>query len=390
MSDLTGKYIRNTYQGVLQISESNRLYDGTGSLRQTLNVTASWAANAPVGNYATTGSNTFVGNQTITGSLYVSESMESHYIDFTDGNEPSYKEGRLYYSDSDGTLSMKTNSPNVTLQIGQEIHVRIRNRTGGTLLNGRAVYIVSASAGYPHVDYIDVNTTGKGKIAGILTEDIANNGLGYMTFQGLVRDVDTSAFLQGDPLWTSGSQGEYDNKQVPSPAHSSRLGYVLYNHATNGVILVQIENMPHFNHLHDVCNCVTGSDGSVPFYSELNKNFSGSYNRGFTIKENGVQISGSLVLTGSIVRNNKTIASNYSVLTTDDVIFANTATNFSASLYDAAGQDGRTLTFKIVGNGNLTIEPSGSQTIDEENNLIITDKFVSVDLIASGANWYII
>ena len=36
---------------------------------------------------------------------------------------------------------------------------------------------------------------------GMATENIANNGFGAITTEGLVRDVNTAAFTEGDMLW---------------------------------------------------------------------------------------------------------------------------------------------------------------------------------------------
>ena len=62
--DLTGQNIENTYQRVLQ-TDGTFIYDGTGSLF-TISGTG---GNIDTGSFATTGSNTFIGNQIVTGSL---------------------------------------------------------------------------------------------------------------------------------------------------------------------------------------------------------------------------------------------------------------------------------------------------------------------------------
>jgi hypothetical protein len=53
--DFTGQDIENTYQRVLQITGSF-IYDGTGSLVNTLNVTASFATTASYAEYAVSAS----------------------------------------------------------------------------------------------------------------------------------------------------------------------------------------------------------------------------------------------------------------------------------------------------------------------------------------------
>ena len=68
--DFTGQDIETTYQRVLQTDGSN-IYDGTGSL-VPLNISSA--------SLATTGSNIFIGDQTITGSISVTNSVTASYF----------------------------------------------------------------------------------------------------------------------------------------------------------------------------------------------------------------------------------------------------------------------------------------------------------------------
>ena len=85
--DLTGQNIENTYQRVLQTPDGTTFYDGTGSLVtlpsanvSNLVTTSSFNAftssvNTFTSSLATTGSNIFIGDQTISGSVNVSGSI---------------------------------------------------------------------------------------------------------------------------------------------------------------------------------------------------------------------------------------------------------------------------------------------------------------------------
>lgn len=105
---------------------------------------------------------------------------------------------------------------------------------------------------------------------------------------------------------------------------------------------------------------------------------------------NSINLDGNININGNISRKSKTITSNYNVSTGDNIIFVNSISAFSASLFDATNNNGKSLYFKVIGNFPFTIQPSGSQTIDGNSNLIITDKWTSVEIITSGSNWYII
>jgi len=73
--DLTGQNIETTYQRVLQTDGVN-IYDGTGSLF----VVSGSGGNINTSSFATTGSNIFIGNQTVTGSISVTNSVTASYF----------------------------------------------------------------------------------------------------------------------------------------------------------------------------------------------------------------------------------------------------------------------------------------------------------------------
>jgi hypothetical protein len=68
--DFTGQNIETTYQRVLQ-TDGQSVYDGTGSLI---------SINLDSASIATTGSNIFIGNQIVTGSISVTNSVTASYF----------------------------------------------------------------------------------------------------------------------------------------------------------------------------------------------------------------------------------------------------------------------------------------------------------------------
>jgi hypothetical protein len=74
--DFTGQNIETTYQRVLQ-TDGQFVYDGTGSLV---------SINLDTGSFATTGSNIFIGDQIVTGSISVTNSVTaSYFVGIIDG-----------------------------------------------------------------------------------------------------------------------------------------------------------------------------------------------------------------------------------------------------------------------------------------------------------------
>jgi hypothetical protein len=74
--DFTGQNIETTYQRVLQ-TDGTFVYDGTGSL---VNINISGSPSIDTSAFATTGSNIFIGNQTVTGSISVTNSVTASYF----------------------------------------------------------------------------------------------------------------------------------------------------------------------------------------------------------------------------------------------------------------------------------------------------------------------
>lgn len=140
---------------------------------------------------------------------------------------PAHTTGHLRWNQTADTLEFDATPTGVTLQIGQEQWVRVRNTTGSTISNGRAVKITGATGNRPLVSLDD----GEGMIIGIATHDIANNSNGVVTTFGLVRDLDTSSFTEGDRLYSS-STGT-----LTTSVTSSIAGTVANVHATQGTVL---------------------------------------------------------------------------------------------------------------------------------------------------------
>lgn len=170
------------------------------------------------------------------------------FIDFiTSGTNPAHLAGRLFWDVENNTLAFHTDISGVTNQLGQEIYVRGRNISGGTLLNGRAVYISGVSAGRPRFDYaVNNNPIIAGKTIGILAHNVANANEGYATVLGSVGDLNTSAWAAGDVLYLDTSNGQLTNVK-PTPSLTTmivRIGVVLISDATTGRIFVTPDITP--------------------------------------------------------------------------------------------------------------------------------------------------
>ena len=168
--------------------------------------------------------------------------------------------GDVRYSTESKTLEVKV-SDTVSIQLGQEMQTRVKNDAGVQINNGQLVYINSAAGANP---LAKIASTTDANIAqrtfGMATENIANNGFGAITTEGLVRDVNTAAFTEGDMLWL-GVNGTVTNVEPVAPTPKISVGMVLRSNVNSGVIYVKIRAIARNQKLSDVyAPTLTGGD----------------------------------------------------------------------------------------------------------------------------------
>jgi hypothetical protein len=170
--------------------------------------------------------------------------------------------GVMRWNDTDGTVDLVLKGGNVTLQVGQEQVTRVVNKSGGDFLqaNYQAVRINGAQGNRIRVALAladsDANSA---ETLGLVTETILNNQEGFITSNGLIRDVNTTGSLQGetwadgDVLYLSGTvSGRITNIKPTAPVHTVIIGYVIRAHATQGQIYVKVDNGYELGELHNV------------------------------------------------------------------------------------------------------------------------------------------
>lgn len=152
-------------------------------------------------------------------------------------------EGVVSWNAEDHTLDIQTEVANTRIQAGQENVIRVRNTTGSLLADGTAVYITGASGQRATVgkalasDASHVRAT-----IGLVTSDIADNNNGYVTTQGLVRGVNTSAFAEGAVLYLSDATAGSITDTAPTANDVVRIGWCVVS-GSNGTILVSVRRM---------------------------------------------------------------------------------------------------------------------------------------------------
>jgi hypothetical protein len=233
-------------------------------------------------------------NIILTGSLLVTQSHIStvDYIDFTIlPTSPAHNQGRLHWLDDTKTLQIDTDVNNFMIEVGHQNVVRGRNVTGFPLTKGTVVYINGESGNRP--TFTTASWTGdltSAATLGFIAETINDNQTGYVVTNGILRGINTNAYLPGTQLYLS-SSGQYTSTVPISPLHEVRLGKTI-TQATDGYIYVDIMNGYEIGELHDVSASVY-SNGDLLVY-----------NSGSRVWTNTKTLSGSYTLSGSLSTNN--------------------------------------------------------------------------------------
>ncbi len=140
----------------------------------------------------------------------------------------------------------------------------VKNENLTTVTKGSVVYISGANGDNALISLADADSeTTSSKTLGFVVADIASGAQGQVVTNGLLNKVDTALATAGQAVWLSGTAGQFVFGNPPAkPAHSVYLGVVIRAHATNGEILVKVQNGYELNELHDV-NAGSPSDNNV-------------------------------------------------------------------------------------------------------------------------------
>lgn len=162
------------------------------------------------------------------------------YADFyVSDTPPDHKTGRVFYDNISKTLAFYTHIQDTIIQVGQESVVYVRNNSGATILNGTPVYISGAVGQFPTIAIASADDPDTCCLLGLATHDIDNNTNGFVTISGEVRDLDTSAFTDGDEVYLGVSPALLTDTYPGFPNYAVRVGHVEYAHPVNGKIVVR-------------------------------------------------------------------------------------------------------------------------------------------------------
>jgi hypothetical protein len=249
------------------------------------------------------------------------EKNNSVATDYVDHNisapVPADKPGRVYWSDDDATLDLMLIG-GVTYQFGQQLDFHPKNTSGVQIDKGMAVMatgVVGASTKITCARAVADGTVAAQYMIGIATQDIPNNGFGYVAWFGSVRGFNTTGANKTVPeVWVDGDilyfdpayPGELTKVQPVAPNLDLPIA-IITNAANNGAIFVRMKTGETMNELHDV-NAPSPASGNVLIYDAVQTRWEAAAvtagtNIALTPSAGGLTIATTAAITADLTNN---------------------------------------------------------------------------------------
>jgi hypothetical protein len=185
----------------------------------------------------------------------------------------------MQWNDDDGTIDVGLNA-DVVLQVGQEMQFYAKNTSGGAIDNGSPVMFTGTLGASGKLTFSKAVADGSITslyMMGVATEDIPNNGFGYITSFGKVRGFNTSGapysetWADGDIIYFSPTVAGGWTNVLPAAPNLDLPVAVVLNAATggSGSIFVRMNTGQYLTSLHDV-HALSPSDGQILAYNAAN------------------------------------------------------------------------------------------------------------------------
>ena len=166
-----------------------------------------------------------------------------HYIQFALDPSVAPAEGRLWYNPEDDTLNVGM-SGGVVQQVGQEFFMPpCKNNSGVVINNGDFIMATGVSGDKVTIaKAITDGTIAPEYMIGVATQQITvDSEVGMVCTNGIVRDIDTSAWAVGTILYPNPAvAGGLTSTKPSAPNIKTPIAIVLRQHASTGRILVRM------------------------------------------------------------------------------------------------------------------------------------------------------
>jgi hypothetical protein len=153
---------------------------------------------------------------------------------------PAAGKVRLYVQDAAGVGRLRAlHSTGSNLAFFRDQVTRVKNTSGGALAVGDIVYVTGATGNFPTVAKAKADAAATMPAFGMVIAAAANNAFTTVQFDGVVTGLDTSAFTEGDVVFTSAATaGAWTATEPLHPYLSQAVGVVTKVNAGAGEVQV--------------------------------------------------------------------------------------------------------------------------------------------------------
>lgn len=149
-------------------------------------------------------------------------------------------QGTMTWNADEETVDVVQNG--AVLQLGQETQVHVRNNSGSSIADGKVVMATGTLGVSGRITAGLYDGTSDVKyVLGVATETIADGDDGKVTNFGKIRGINTSAWNEGDVLYTTTAGGL--TNVAPTAGVKLAVAMVITKHAINGVIMVRVNGV---------------------------------------------------------------------------------------------------------------------------------------------------
>jgi hypothetical protein len=133
------------------------------------------------------------------------------------------------------------------------VHSLVFNADSVTINKGQVVYLFGANGANPSVKLaLNTSDATSAKTYGIANESIAAGATGEIVTQGLIKNVNTAAYAEGDTLYLGSTAGSLTTTKPYGANHLVYVGVVTSVNSTSGRILVRVQNGYELDEIHRV------------------------------------------------------------------------------------------------------------------------------------------
>ena len=204
------------------------------------------------------------------------QAMDMHdrqdYIDFAFNAPFAESERRLAWNNTEQSLQIGMEN-GLPLHIGKDIVYYGKNTGASAISKGMAVMangVVGASGKITFERAVADGSVNQMYMIGIAAQDIAVGEFGYIQEFGLISNLDTAAWNEGDVLYfDDATPGDLTITEPTAPSLKIPCAIVLRDNANTGQIFVRMHNGYRLQDIHDVY-APSPADGDVLVWEAVN------------------------------------------------------------------------------------------------------------------------